>query len=333
MPTSHHASNCRSNHPVKNPIPRLQRIARERADSEARRIPWQRLLKEREHYIDWQEFYLWARSILEIEDRLPVWLREVLDDRCPGFLENADRTAEGSASTRPLHFCLEDWIEYKVFGSAKRDNWFNAVAYYAIRDPRYQRAEVCWAECVRKWKRAKPIRYPAFQEWKNMTAHCDSTAHLLAGERKWNSSSKCVDPDHLAVTVSRLIDWEAFVYWARPALEGASELPAEVVRELRHRCSGYLDEIVGSPKAGFKSRSRSWDQLMTWIADHFFEDAQKSGWFDAVLIQVRNHPRAIRTMEYADHFDELCESRFPSPYPSFEEWRRAAGSYVETNVS
>ena len=79
-----------------------------------------------------------------------MWLREVLDDRCPGFLENADRTAEGSASTRPLHFCLEDWIEHKVFGSAKRDNWFNAVAYYAIRDPRYQRAEVCWAKAGAK---------------------------------------------------------------------------------------------------------------------------------------------------------------------------------------
>jgi len=100
----------------------------------------------------------------------------------------------------------------------------------------------------------------------------------------WTPSSRAccaTDPDHLADTVSRLIAWEAFAYWARPALEGASELPAEVVRELRHRCSGYLDEIVGSPKAGFKSRSRSWDQLMTWIADHFFEDAQKSGWFDA----------------------------------------------------
>ena len=166
-----------------------------------------------------------------------------------------------------------------------------------------------------------------------MAVLSDSTAHLSANEPKLSLASKSADPDHLSNAVSRYMDWEAFAYWARPALEGASELPAEVVRELRHRCSGYLDEIVGSPKAGFKSRSRSWDQLMTWIADHFFEDAQKSGWFDAVLIQVRNHPRAIRTMEYADHCDELCESRFPSPYPSFEEWRRAAGSYVETNVS
>jgi len=60
---------------------------------------------------------------------------------------------------------------------------------------------------------------------------------------------------------------------------------------------------------------------MTWIADHFFKDAKKGGWFDAVLIQVRIHPRAIRTMEYVDHCDEFWQARGPNPYPSFEEWR------------
>jgi hypothetical protein len=39
---------------------------------------------------------------------------------------------------------------------------------------------------------------------------------------------------------------------------------------------------------------------MAWIVDHFFRDAHNEGWFDAILTQARNHPRAIRTMEYAD---------------------------------
>jgi len=65
----------------------LRRAARERADNEARRVPWQKLLEARDHYLDWQEFYLWVRSILEVERRVPAWLREVLDDRCPGFLD------------------------------------------------------------------------------------------------------------------------------------------------------------------------------------------------------------------------------------------------------
>jgi len=332
MPKSHHASHRGTKHSVKNPIPRLQRIARDRADNQARRIPWQRLLEARNQYIDWQEFNLWVRSVLEIEEKIPAWLVQILDERCPGFVKGSRKPTSG-ASGNPLPLRLEDWIEEQIFAFARQEGWFNAIAYYAIRDPRYQRAEVCWAECVRKWKRARPIRYPSFEEWKSMAVLSDSTAHLSANEPKLSLASKSADPDHLSNAVSRYMDWEAFAYWVRPALENASELPVEVVREPRQRCSGYLDEIAGSLARESRSESQSWDRFMNWIADHFFEDAQKGGWFDAVLIQVRNHPRAIRTMEYADHCDELCESRFPSPYPSFEEWRRAADSYVETNVS
>ena len=72
---------------------------------------------------------------------------------------------------------------------------------------------------------------------------------------------------------------------------------------------------------------------MNWIADLFFEDAQKGGWLDAVLIQVRNHPRAIRTMEYADHCDQMWESQLPNPYPSFQEWRGHADAYVDRSAS
>ncbi len=67
---------------------RLQRFARERADNEARRIPWQRLYDARNQYLDWQEFQLWARSILEVENEIPNWLVEILNTSCPGFLEN-----------------------------------------------------------------------------------------------------------------------------------------------------------------------------------------------------------------------------------------------------
>ena len=68
---------------------------------------------------------------------------------------------------------------------------------------------------------------------------------------------------------------------------------------------------------------------MLWIGDHFFQDAKTEGWFDAILIQVRNHPRAIRTMEFADHCDELRGSELQSPYRVFEDWRREADSYVD----
>jgi hypothetical protein len=318
---------------VHGPTARLQRAARERADEQARRIPWQRLHEVRNQYIGWQEFYLWVRSVLEVEDRIPDWLVEVLNDRCKGFLETEKAVAPKAAKTRPLALRLEDWIDDHIFRFAKEEGWFSAVTYYAIREPRYQRAEVCWSECVEKWKKAKPIQYPSFEEWKAMAAQCDETARLKAREGKVMALAKLVDPDRLSEAVGRYMDYEALAYWARHALELGPEPPADVARELERRCQGYLEtrlKVRAKPSVAY---ARDWGHLMLWVADHFFQDAKTAGWFDAMLIQVRSHPRAIRTMEFADHCGKIWDSGMPSPYPSFDDWRREADSYVELPVN
>jgi hypothetical protein len=316
-------------HSLRNPTAQLKRAALVRADDEARRIPWLRLQETRNQYIDWQEFQLWMRSILEVEGHIPNWLVEFVNDRCPGFLESDRASIPKAAKIRPFALRLEDWIDENVFGFVKQEGWFNAITYYAMRDSRYQRAEVCWSECVESWKRVKPIRYPSFEEWKGMAAQCDETAHLTAGERKARASVKLVQPDRLCEAAARYIDWEAFAYWVRPALERESRLPAEVASILERRCPGFLDASIKERQRDSGGDSRALLRLMLWIGDHCFQDAQTEGWFDAILAHVRSHPRAIRTMEYADHCDELWSSELPNPYPSFEDWRRDADSYVD----
>jgi hypothetical protein len=310
-------------------VARVQRLARKRADAQARRIPWQRLLHARNEYIDWQEFYLWVRSVLEVENRIPDWMVEILDKRCPGFLADEKRPTPKAAKKRPLPLRLEDWIDDQIFGFAKQEGWFNAITYYAVRDPRYQRTEVYWAECVEKWKKAKPIRYPPFDEWKGVAAQCDATAHLTGTERKARASAQLVHPDRLSEAVARYMDYEALAYWARPALERDAEPPAEVVRELERRCAGYLDTRLAARGVASSGVARDWEHLMLWVGDHFFQDAKTEGWLDAILVQVRNHPRAIRTMEFADHCSELWGLELPVRYPPFEDWRREADAYVD----
>jgi len=312
-----------------NSVAQLQRLARERADDQARRIRWPRLLRARNEYIDWQEFYLWVRSILEVEGRIPDWLVDILDERCPGLLEREKAPTAKSANEKPLALRLEDWIDEHIFGFAKNEGWFNAITYYAVRDPRYQRAEVCWSGCVEKWKKNKPFGYPTFEEWKGIASQCDDTARLVARERRARAASKLAAPGRLAEAVSQYIDWEAFAYWARPALEYSSPLPAEIRNELVSRCPGFLGEVESGCGHEARTASDGWHQLMSWITGHFFRNARADGWFDAVLIQVRSHPRAIRTMEYADHCDEVWGAHLPIPYPSFEDWRRDADAYVE----
>ena len=315
-------------HRQRDATARLQKSARIRADEEARRIPWQRLQEARNRYIDRQEFYLWARSILEVENGIPDWLVETLNARCPGFLETVGALSAKAAKTRPLHLRLEDWIDEHVFELAKKEGWFNAITYYAVRDPRYQRAEVCWSECVEKWNKVKPERYPTVEGWKEIAAQCDPTARLVPHERAVQACLKLVDPGLLSEAVSRYIDWEALAYWARPALERGRPLPAQVTQELNRRCPGFLEEnltAVQDPQGGSAARL----PLMTWISNHFFQDAKNAGWFDAILIQKRIHPRSIRTMEFSEHCDEIWGSELPSRYPSFENWRKEADSYVD----
>jgi len=208
------------------------------------------------------------------------------------------------------------------------ENWFSALTFYALRNPRYQRAEVCWSESVARWKQEKLDRYPTFEEWKRAAAQCDDGAHLLPEVREVRASRKLVAPDRLAEAVSRYIDWEAFAYWARSAMELTSRLPTPVAHELELRCLGFLRSYRDVSESGSRMPD-PWARLMGWINDQFFADAKAEGWFDAILIEARIHPRAIRTMEYADHCDELWGSCFPEPYPSFDEWRRSADSYVE----
>ena len=310
---------------------RLQNFARQRADEQARRIPWQRLEEARNHYIGWQEFCFWVRSILEIEDDVPRWLAAILQERCPGFLETVTPNSSEALNLRPLSLQLEDWIDDHDFSSAKKDGWFNAITHYAVRDPRYRRAEACWTACVEQWKKAKPAQYPTFGEWKAMAAQCDDAAHLTAEQRKICASTRLVPSDRLAAAVAKYMDCEALAYWARRALEAGSPLSGEVERELELRCPGFLKTELKTRATESGGSGQEWHRLMSWLGDHEFRDAKAEGWFTVILAQVHNHARAIRTMEYADHCDELWSSQVPEPYPSFYDWRNKADSYVEAS--
>jgi hypothetical protein len=310
----------------------VQRAAQELADAEARRIPWQLLEEARRHYVDWQEFCFWARSVMDSIDAVPAWLAEQIDNRCPGFLEEDRRcSAEhpGEGFLTPVR--LGSWIDDHVFGFARKGGWLNAISYYAVRAPRYQRASVCWSQSVDRWRKAQPIRYPSFEEWLQDAAKCDDAANLLPEIREQRQCFKLVAPDRLDQAVASYIDWEAFAYWCRPALERGAPLPETVASELQRRCPGFLD-FKEEVREGADLLEHDWHRLTAWMADHFFGDAKRERWLNAILISVRNHPRAIRTMEYWEYCDAKWSPSLPVPYPAFEYWRRNADQFVDLGV-
>jgi len=266
---------------------------------------------------------------MESEGTIPEWLARKLNEICPGFLE-AEESKAGT-ETKPAELAairLGEWIDNQIFAFAEKGGWLSAVTFYAVREPRYQRASACWSECVQKWRTTKPQEYPSLEQWLREAARCDESAHLLPEIRKQRECFKLVDQARLAEAVTRYIDWEAFAYWARPALEGEFVID-EVAGELNARCPGFL-ELNARERTRDGELSKDWQRLMSWIGDHFFQEAKTEGWYDAIVISASIQPRAIRTMEYADRCDGLWNGNLPIPYPPFEVWRGDADRYVDT---
>jgi hypothetical protein len=306
----------------------LQRHASELAAAEARRVPWQLLWEARNQYLEWQEFYLWSRSIIESEHDVPDWLAKKLNELCPGFLESENQylaTHSNESSRTPIR--LGQWIDDQIFHFAQQGGWFLAITFYAVRESRYRKASAYWSQSVQKWTKSRPVQYPSFEQWLQDAALCDGAAQLLPRARKQRECFSLVAPERLAQAVSRYIDWEAFGYWARLPLEGAS-LPLDVAHELNSRCPGFV-ELNNKKRLADRRIPQEWHRLILWIGEHFFEEAKREGWYDAILISAHNHPRAIRTMEYFNRCEQVWESELPKPYPGFGSWRRDADRYVD----
>ena len=279
------------------------------------------------------EFYYWCRSIIDSCGHVPFLLRADLAARCPGFLESerpyesAQKKGEHSPSLRLLA-----WIEGHFFADAKNEGWLNAVTYYAARDPRCLRAGAYWSEFVRHSKKATSRSFVPFQDWLRAATHSDPRPHLTPELRKlWEPLSR-VTVERLQESVDQYLEWQAFAYWVRSPLESdPRNLPSPVEDQLRRRCPGFLEYDAQLRGSDSPLLPRSWLRLMDWIADHFFSGPKVENWFSVIVSSAENHPRGQRTMEYWMEWDDALVPEDFGSYPSFEEWRARADSYVQSD--
>jgi hypothetical protein len=146
---------------------RVQALARRRATRQLLRVPWDRFSKAQQEYLDWEDFSLWVRAIVESEGRVPAQVSRILQERCPGFLEYETKYRERHpkrASALPL--LLLEWIHDRVFAKAKEEGWLDALIFFSVRDPHSRCTWAYWEHCEDEWKRKRPTRYPSFDEWR-----------------------------------------------------------------------------------------------------------------------------------------------------------------------
>jgi hypothetical protein len=267
---------------------------------------WRNLADACEQLIEWRSFALWVRAIVGAERSLPQWLREAIDQRCPGFLESRSEAADLDS----LWLDLSAWIDEHVFTTARTGGWIEALHYYSGRDPRSEQIWRHWERTKAAWREQKPLRYPTADEW-----HQDALKHDSPRSES-------------AELVTQYIEWEAFALWARLIAERESEVPSDVAAAIEQRCPGFL-AAIRSEKAGAIAYSTwFWRSLLAWIETHIVADAIRGPSPDAIRDSARTHLRGERIAEYwAD-----CSSRWqkspPTVYPSFEQWLQDADAFV-----
>ncbi|MHB8655660.1 MAG: hypothetical protein ACYDA9_17475 [Terriglobia bacterium] len=274
----------------------LQEIARREAARQARRIPWQRLLEARMTFVDWEVFTFWVRSIIESGGATPNWLAKTIEPRSPGFHASGKHHREKLPEEESLlDLRLSEWIRSNFFAYARREGWFEAITFYAFRDPRFNRAWTYWDQCKKEWKGSRPKRYPSFEEWARTAEGCEDRSRAGRAMQYATEAAKRVGPDLVAVTVNKFMDWEAFTYWVRSPIEEDVNLPKVLVREMRRNYPGLWERYKQLRDQNIEGRSL-WRQLTAWGEIRFFHESKAGGWFDVVTFEASRHPRSVRTL-------------------------------------
>ena len=135
------------------------------------------------HYMEWEAFTYWLRSLLESDTKLPGAVMKELQCRCPGFPE-CDELLRNTLSpedyTKRWKALLE-WGENQFFGDIQKEGWFDALVSEARAHPRGVRTVDYWVfYWDERWSSNPHEVYPTFEEWRHAA---DNFVVEAGGER------------------------------------------------------------------------------------------------------------------------------------------------------
>lgn len=291
---------------------RVEHIASRSARQQLMRVPWKRFHKAYEEYVRWQAFVLWARAIVELEGSAPRWLEVILRKRCPGFVEQVDR----SEKSELLTLQLLPWVHNRAFGFAKQEGWLDALVFYGLRDARSIGSWEYWEHCENEWKKRRPTSLPTFAEWRRSALRWELHDNVTCAR--------------VTKAVEKYLDFEATLYWLRPLLcPTTRQLPRHVNLELSQECPSLLEFMDLHICGVYQRKSKAWQKLLSWGKSHLLGHAEDKMSVDIVLRQARFHPRHVRLAHYSAHWCKFWLGNTAVRYPSLRHWRREAESYIK----
>jgi len=153
----------------RNPELDLGQKSKQLAEDERGLVAPDRLAQAITEFIEWRAFSYWVRLTVETQGFVSDSTSQILQKRCPGFLEYAAAYAkEHPREPEFLWLRLLEWTDEKMLNGATAEGWRHALGYNATRDPRMDQLRSHWKQCRRMWKLQPPEPFPDFESWREV---------------------------------------------------------------------------------------------------------------------------------------------------------------------
>jgi hypothetical protein len=138
----------------------------EQAEAERKNVTADHLAVTVTEFIEWRAFSYWLRLIVDNIGFVPDEAAEMLQDRCPGFLEYAAAYSRQHPKEQEfLWLRFLEWTDENIFQTPIAEGWRHVLGYDATRDPRMDQLRTYWKQCRETWKLQLPSPLPRFESW------------------------------------------------------------------------------------------------------------------------------------------------------------------------
>ena len=146
----------------------------------------------------------------------------------------------------------------------------------------------------------------------------DAPIGALALHRDMRDQALKVPWRELASACERMASWRSFSLWVRAIVDAERALPEWLVAVIEERCPAFLQSRRTA--GGLESL---WLDLNEWVDHHFFAEAARDGWIQALRYYYGRQDSSERAWRHWTNMTDEWRTRRPDHYPTFELWHKS----------